>query len=1177
MHNSIRKVGACARMAIFLAVMVGLVFPLQAVQAAGPVVLIANLQPSWTALGGGGVYSAYRAAGTDTLISPGATALYDGRQAGIIKAGLTSSPGSTGDQRWDEGLFGFKPYVTINVLAAWALTYDVENQTGANPVWMTIEIDTGLTGEAHRDDNESYQSVPASYGAANGWHTVDAGAGQWQLMDADGNGTGPVMSLTDLATARTGLNVVRAYLRLGMGDSYSGTGDGTIAWVDKAKIGGVTYDFVHPTGNLIVTPNSNDWAFVNDNGTSGDWTAGFQTGPGTPPLGTGSAYMHLSSASAGIILITQKYQGTLLSDIQTLGYSTYTNASPAAMAFQINYDPDLASAGPDPWYGRLVYEPYINGTVTNGAWQTWDTINGGDGKWWASDNANSPVDNTCTQASPCTWNTLISTWPNIGIRNDALSGIVFKAGSGWNGFAGNVDNLTVEIGGGTDTYDFEPLPMVVYVNSAYTPGSCGGHICNYDAFPTIGEGVTGVASGGTVNVAAGTFAENVVVNKPVTIVGAGIDSTFVIPAMSSPNPCAGSSLCGGAASNVFLVQANNVTIHDLTIDGDNPALTSAYNVGGANIDARNGIIKNTDGTYDSLEVYNTLVKNIYLRGIYSTAGTFNFHNNTVTNVRAEYASIAMFAWYGPGVMQNNHVSYANDAISANHSKGIQFLNNTVTNSGSGVHTDNAGDGGGVADVIRGNTVSDCDLAAGGYGIFVFVPYIAPSVKNNTVTNCQYGLSAWGQGATVLTRFTGNTVTGPGTDVADSVGAYITTDEIGYGYNDVAVSFAGNVITNNETGVMLTADQPSWEPGPFVAKSIVAAFHCNQIDGNGTGVDKGVNGTISNDFTYNWWGSATGPAASDNPTGTGDSVVDGIVYSPWLTSSTCSSVPPYITSTTITSDAPDPSSPNQSVTINFNVANILPGGPVPAGTVNVSDGATVICSAVALDSSGNGSCNHAFTTSGSHTLTASFTPTSTDSFQTSSGTAAHMVTTVVTRQSVAFYDGWILEAGELASTGGAMDSTATTFILGDDAANRQYRSILSFSTKLPTGAVVTKVTLRIKQSGAAVGTNPFSVLGNVAVDIKKGAFGMATLQLTDFNASPTKSGAMTILKNPVSGWYSTTLTTGVNTLINKGGKTQFRLRFKLDDNNNFAANYLKFFSGNALTGNRPQLEIEYYVP
>ena len=56
------------------------------------------------------------------------------------------------------------------------------------------------------------------------------------------------MSLSDVATAHTGLNVVRAYLRLGMGDSYHGiAGLGTVAWVDKATIGGVTYDFVVPT------------------------------------------------------------------------------------------------------------------------------------------------------------------------------------------------------------------------------------------------------------------------------------------------------------------------------------------------------------------------------------------------------------------------------------------------------------------------------------------------------------------------------------------------------------------------------------------------------------------------------------------------------------------------------------------------------------------------------------------------------------------------------------------------------------------------------------------------------------------------------------------------------------------------------------------------------------------
>ena len=46
------------------------------------------------------------------------------------------------------------------------------------------------------------------------------------------------MSLSDVAAAHTGLNVVRAYLRLGMGDSYHGSaGLGTVAWVDKATLG----------------------------------------------------------------------------------------------------------------------------------------------------------------------------------------------------------------------------------------------------------------------------------------------------------------------------------------------------------------------------------------------------------------------------------------------------------------------------------------------------------------------------------------------------------------------------------------------------------------------------------------------------------------------------------------------------------------------------------------------------------------------------------------------------------------------------------------------------------------------------------------------------------------------------------------------------------------------------
>ena len=98
------------------------------------------------------------------------------------------------------------------------------------------------------------------------------------------------------------------------------------------------------------------------------------------------------------------------------------------------------------------------------------------------------------------------------------------------------------------------------------------------------------------------------------------------------------------------------------------------------------------------------------------------------NVRGEYASIAMFNSGGAAVFANNNVSDAN-AISSNHSRGVQFTGNTVTNSDSGAHTDNAGDGGGTPDTISGNTISNStSVTATGYGIFVFVPYKQVTVQ-----------------------------------------------------------------------------------------------------------------------------------------------------------------------------------------------------------------------------------------------------------------------------------------------------------------------------------------------------------------------------------------------------------------------------------------------------------------
>jgi hypothetical protein len=159
-------------------------------------------------------------------------------------------------------------------------------------------------------------------------------------------------------------------------------------------------------------------------------------------------------------------------------------------------------------------------------------------------------------------------------------------------------------------------------------------------------------------------------------------------------------------------------------------------------------------------------------------------------------------------------------------------------------------------------------------------------------------------------------------------------------------------------------------------------------------------------------------------------------------------------------------------------------------------------------------------------------------------------------------------------------SGATFFIGDDSHNRQYRSILSFKTStLPDSAVITKVRLRIKRSGI-VGTNPFNILGDLLVDVEDGSFsGSSTLQAQDFQATASKSAVGRVPNRPnSSGWYTKTWTGGMLGYINKAGLTQLRLRFKIDDNGDLSADYMKFYSGNATTSSyRPVLIVYYYVP
>jgi CSLREA domain-containing protein len=188
-------------------------------------------------------------------------------------------------------------------------------------------------------------------------------------------------------------------------------------------------------------------------------------------------------------------------------------------------------------------------------------------------------------------------------------------------------------------------------------------------------------------------------------------------------------------------------------------------------------------------------------------------------------------------------------------------------------------------------------------------------------------------------------------------------------------------------------------------------------------------------------------------------------------------------------------------------------------------------------------------------------------------------TVTTLKSVGAQDGWVLETSENSNQGGLVNATAPTFVLGDDAENKQFRAILSFNTSaLPDNAVISGVVLKIKRQ-SITGKNPFGTHGKILIDIRKGAFSnAAALQPTDFQAAANKPGVGVFVNKPrAGGWYVTRLNAAAFPYIHTTGITQLRLRFHKDDDNDRVADFLRFYSGNSVGANRPVLVVEYYVP
>ena len=92
--------------------------------------------------------------------------------------------------------------------------------------------------------------------------------------------------------------------------------------------------------------------------------------------------------------------------------------------------------------------------------------------------------------------------------------------------------------------------------------------------------------------------------------------------------------------------------------------------------------------------------------------------------------------------------------------------------------------------------------------------------------------------------------------------------IGIDVDGATANVSGATISTNGTGV-------------YIHNSGTGTFTHNCIIGN---TSYGMNNTtgVTVNGTLNWWGNASGPTSTGNPTGTGDAVVGLVTFNPWIT-------------------------------------------------------------------------------------------------------------------------------------------------------------------------------------------------------------------------------------------------------------------------------------------------------
>jgi hypothetical protein len=413
-------------------------------------------------------------------------------------------------------------------------------------------------------------------------------------------------------------------------------------------------------------------------------------------------------------------------------------------------------------------------------------------------------------------------------------------------------------------------------------------------------------TGAIITVCPGTYIENVVLAKSVTLRGAqwGVDARGRVASEAIVTPLVPTTktleLRSGSAGSI---------IDGFTFLGGSFGVTTGH-----------GAIESTSGPINDLQILNNRIRGF-------TAGSGVFLNDPGINITVDQNDI-------DGAARLINTTGDLFHLDTDNFDGFWFTNNNVVNGvlGTGFFVD------GSRNVDAGTAGARTPLFSG-------------NVIERNQTGVNLGRLAWGDGDISNNTFSNNLFDGLQGGPKNSLITQNTFD--GNGRNGLALTSFGNTtdpargaqnntITQNcftRNGFLQAGAGISFSATQFPGTIATNVAHQNNITGNAVGAR--YLGTETINAEQNWWGSATGPTNASNPGGTGDIVAATTIdFNPWLTSQaagTPCSVGPPATLVLTPAAATNPVGTQHCVTATVRDAMLR---PVPGVTVYFSVGPSV---------------------------------------------------------------------------------------------------------------------------------------------------------------------------------------------------------------------------------------------